>query len=107
MLVTNAVPLGGGPLFTVTLTDADVTLPPLPSEATAFSVCTALLSVVVSSVKPNGDEVAGLPAFTPSTCNCTLATGPPVVTVTAVLAPEIVAPAAGAVIEIVSDGAPV
>jgi hypothetical protein len=103
--VRNAVPGGPDPeLLTVTLTGAEVSVPPAPSDATVFRVCEPFINAVVSSVMVKGDAVTGLPELAPSTCSCTLATEPAVATVTATLLPEMVAPAAGDVIDTEMEG---
>src|SRR5438552_611852 len=56
---------------TVTLIAAEVAVFPAASRATAVSVCTALLAVVVFHERVYGAVVTSAPRFTPSSLNCT------------------------------------
>src|SRR5882672_754378 len=66
---------GGGALFTVTVTRAELNVrPSRPSRATAVRVCEPLPAAVVSQETEYGAEVSGAPRLAPSSWNCTLET---------------------------------
>src|SRR5438876_7059513 len=91
-----------GAFITVTLIAAEVAVFPAASRATAVSVCTALLAVVVFHERVYGAVVTSAPRFTPSSLNCTPTTPTSSVAFAeTVTVPATEAPAAGAVIETV------
>src|ERR1051326_8562407 len=91
------------PFATVTVTGADVVVLPAASPATAFIVWVPSAAVVLSHVIEYGAVVSSMPRFAPSSLNCTPATPTlsAAVALTATVAPETVAPPAGAVIDTV------
>src|ERR1035437_10722538 len=96
---------GATPLFTNTLTLAEVVGWWIVSVATADKRCGALLAVVVSQEMLYGAVVTGEPKFTPSSMNWTLAIPALEFAVAdTVVEPETVWFAVGAVIETVGGG---
>ena len=94
---------GAGALLTVTPTPADVVGRDDVSVATAVTVCGPSPTVRLSQDSEYGEDVSGLPTFVPSTLNWTEATPrlSAAVAVSETVAPQTVAPAAGAVTETV------
>ena len=88
-------------LFTVTLTAVDVVTLPATSRATALSVCTPLLAVVLFQAIEYGAVVSSTPRLTPSSLNCTPATAMLSAAVAVRLTVPVTVPAAGAVSETV------
>src|SRR4051812_41048817 len=85
-------------LSTVTLTGAEVVELPAASRATAVIACAPFEDEAVFQASWYGADVTSLPMFAPSTLNCTPAT--PMLSeadAVTVVAPDSVAPAAGAV----------
>src|SRR5436309_14563698 len=103
MLEAETVEISGGVLSTVTLTAAEVAVFPAASRATAVRVWTPFATKVVFQVMEKDPAVSSAPRLAPSSLNCTPTT--PTLSEaeaeTVTVAPETVAPAAGAVIETV------
>src|SRR5882672_6841923 len=97
-LTAGGVVSGGGALFTVTVTEAEVVRLPAASRATALKVCAPLPTLPVFHETENGALVSSAPSATPSLKNCTPAT--PTLSeafADTVMVPDTVAPFAGAV----------
>src|SRR3954469_4588563 len=90
-------------LLTLTVTVLDVVVCPSLSSATAVRLWAPLVAAVVFHVAEYGLVVSAAPRLVPSTRNCTLVTprSSPALALIATVAPDTVAPAAGAVIETV------
>ena len=99
--IVTVVPV---PALTVTVTGADDTVLPAASRATARSVCGP---AAANTCTPYGLDVSSAPTLTPSTWNCTAATGPDAVAEME-NALATVAPAAGALmVMLIGDSAAV
>src|SRR5207249_3606194 len=96
--------VSGTGLLTVTLTAAEVATLPAASRATAVTLCTPLLAVVLFHERVYGAVVTSAPRFVLSSLNCTPAMAPPLseaVAETATAVPETMALLDGALIETV------
>src|SRR5688572_27227255 len=101
-LMVKGVPLPPPPLLTVMLRAAEVVVLPAASRATAVTECEPLPTESESQERLNGLLVSSVPAFTPSTLNCTPTTRSlSEAFALNVTVPETVAPLDGAVSETV------